>query len=55
MGEVEEQIYIKSEEKLLLHNTGDKLIQCMIECIDQWFESGVVCPTRHPEAFAEAV
>jgi hypothetical protein len=27
----------------------------MIECLDQWFETGIVCPSKHPPEFEAAV
>ena len=48
--------YMCALRRLLLEaNTHDDIIQCLIECLDQWFKCGVACPSHHPDEFYEAV
>ena len=40
---------------MLRYSTHDDIIQCMIECVDQWFKDGFVIPEDHPECFRNAI
>ena len=40
---------------MLGSGTHDDLIQCVIECLDQWFTQGYVLPDIHPVRFRDAI
>ena len=42
-------------KKMIGSGTHDDLIQCMIECLDQWFTQGHVLLDRHPLQFQDAI
>ena len=40
---------------MLQYQTHDNVIQCFIECIDQWFRTGTIVTESHPEQFHTAI
>ena len=45
----------KLRETMLTYKTNEELVQCFIECIDQWFIHDEVDPAKHPKVFRSAI
>lgn len=43
------------QKTMLAYTTHDNIIQCIVACLDQWFEDGEVIPFCHPVTFCEAI